>query len=58
MSNNINSIEGIKYIKEHAEGIPVRIKREKWGAVFISDMTAPEFIDVLIMWIEQGRKIS
>ncbi|KKL76970.1 hypothetical protein LCGC14_2039590 [marine sediment metagenome] len=52
----INSIEGIKRIKEHAEEILVRIKREKWGAVSIADMTALEFIDVLIMWIEQKRE--
>lgn len=56
--SEINSIEGIQYLKEHAENIPVRIKREKWKSVFISDMTALEFIDVLIMWVEQGRKIQ
>ena len=55
--DDINSIEGLKHIKEKAEFIPVRIKREKWGAVYISEMNALEFIDVLIMWIEQGRKV-
>ena len=58
MEFEVNSIKGLKYIKEYAEMIPVRIKRKKWGAVTISEMTVLEFIDVLIMWIEQKRTIT
>lgn len=54
----INSIEGLKIIKQKANCLPVRIKRDKWKAVFVSDMTAIEFIDVLIMWIEQNREVN
>ena len=54
----INSIKGLEKIREKAHNIPVRIKREKWEAVYISDMTALEFIDVLIGWIKQKREIN
>ena len=54
----INSIEGLKIVKERSNLVPVRIKRDKWKAVYISEMTALEFIDVLIIWIKQNRKIS
>ena len=57
MTEKINEIKGLESIKEHAKGIYVRIKREIWDAVSIADMTALEFIDVLIMWIQQGREI-
>ena len=46
--NEINSLEGLKYLKEHAENIYIRIKREKWDAVSIAEMTALELLDLLI----------
>ena len=58
MSVEINSIEGLKYIKENAEKIFVRIKREELKAVSISEMNALEVIDVLIKWIKQKRVIN
>ena len=54
----VNSIKGLQLIKERANNIPVRIKRDKWEAVYISEMTSIEFIDVLIMWIEQSREVQ
>ena len=51
-------IKPLEYIKEFAPNLYVRIKREKWKAVSIDDMTALEFIDVLILWINQERNIG
>lgn len=51
-------IKPLEFIKEKASNLFVRIKREKWKAVSISDMTALEFIDVLILWINQERNIG
>ena len=56
--SKVNSIEGLEKIREKANNLPVRIKRDKWGAVYISEMNALEFIDVLIGWIKQEREIS
>jgi len=58
MEYDINSIKGLELIKQNAGCIFVRIKRDKWKAVSIKEMTALEFIDVLIMWIKQNRKIG
>ena len=56
--HKINSIMGLKAIKRDYEYIAIRIKREnKYQAVYLSDMTALEFIDVLIEWIDKDRKI-
>lgn len=51
-------IKPLEFIKELASSIYVRIRREKWKAVSIDDMTALEFIDVLILWINQERDIG
>ena len=55
---DINSIEGLKLIKEKAEFIFVRIKRDKWLSIAVGDLNALELLDILIMWVEQGRKIQ
>ena len=55
---NVNSREGLIILKDKADRVAVRIKREKWESVFISDMTALEFIDVLIGWIKQDKKVT
>ena len=52
----VNSIKGLKKIKENIDVLFVRLKRDKWERVCISDMTTLEFIDVLIGWIKQKRR--
>lgn len=51
--NEINSLEGLKHLKEHAEGIYIRIKRDKWKAVSIAEMTALELLDLLIEKVDE-----
>jgi len=57
-TSSINSLEGIKQIRKNCAIIPVRIKRDnEWRAIDVKDLTTPEFLDVLIMWIETGMKM-
>jgi len=54
MNKKINSIKGLEKIKRKSDLIFVRMKGEKYG---ISDLNVSEFIDVLIGWIKQKRRI-
>ena len=53
----VNSIKGLKKIRRERYSLFVNIRRDGLVNTCISDLTISEFIDVLIGWTKQKRRI-